>query len=101
MTETSEMKKRFRIVPVGHSLSFFLLISYLLCVAFGLIAPEPMRMYEAWAPLLPGFEWLTVQGFFFRVDRCLSLRLVHRPRFRAPMQLFSCKKLKKTRDHIG
>lgn len=65
MAETSEIGKRFRIAPVGHSLSLFLLISYLLCVAFGLVAPEPMRMYEAWAPLLPGFEWLTVQGFFF------------------------------------
>ena len=23
-----------------------------------------MHMHEAWAPLLPGFEWLTVAGFF-------------------------------------
>jgi hypothetical protein len=22
-------------------------------------------MYEAWAPLLPGFEWLTWPGFLF------------------------------------
>lgn len=47
----------------GWTLSVLLLISYLLCILFGLIAPADMRMYEAWAPLLPGFEWLTWQGF--------------------------------------
>lgn len=52
-----------RIAPLGNSLSLLLLISYLLCVGFGLLAPEQMRMYEAWAPLLPGFEWLTWSGF--------------------------------------
>lgn len=54
-----------RIAPVGHALSLFLAISYLVCVGFGLVAPEGMRMYEAWAPLLPGFEWLTLSGFVF------------------------------------
>jgi hypothetical protein len=24
-----------------------------------------MHMHEAWAPLLPGFEWLTLPGFIF------------------------------------
>ena len=54
-----------RLMPVGHSLSLLLLISYLLCVAFGLLAPGELRMYEAWAPLLPGFDWLTWSGFLF------------------------------------
>ena len=49
---------------VGLTLSTFLLITYLLCVGFGLVMPERFHMHEAWAPLLPGFEWLTVQGFF-------------------------------------
>jgi len=52
-----------RIGPLGNSLPLLLLISYLLCVGFGLVAPDQMRMYEAWAPLLPGFEWLTWSGF--------------------------------------
>jgi hypothetical protein len=52
-----------RILPVGNSLSLLLLVSYLLCVGFGLLVPGQMRMYEAWAPLLPGFEWLTWSGF--------------------------------------
>ena len=47
----------------GWTLSLFVLISYLLCVAFGLLVPGRFHMVEAWAPLLPGFEWLTVEGF--------------------------------------
>jgi len=46
----------------GWTLSILLLISYLLCVAFGLIAPEAFHMHEAWAPLLPGFNLLTLSG---------------------------------------
>lgn len=53
------------IQPLGHALSLFLVISYLLCVGFGLLVPGGLRMYEAWAPLLPGFEWLTWSGFLF------------------------------------
>lgn len=54
-----------RIVPAGHTLSVFLVITYLFCVGFGLLAPERFHMHEAWAPLLPGFEWLTWSGFLF------------------------------------
>lgn len=52
-----------RLVPLGFTLSSFLLIFYLLCIAFGLAVPEQFHMHEAWAPLLPGFEWLTISGF--------------------------------------
>ncbi len=52
-----------RIIRWGWILSLFLLISYLICIAFGLIAPESAHMHKAWAPLLPGFEWLTLNGF--------------------------------------
>lgn len=55
---------RSSIILWGWTLSLFLLISYLFCVAFGLLAPATMHMHEAWAPLLPGFEWLTPTGFF-------------------------------------
>ncbi len=47
----------------GWTLSLFLLITYFVCIAFGLVAPEQMHMHRAWAPLLPGFEWLTLSGF--------------------------------------
>ena len=47
----------------GWTLSVFLLVSYLLCIAFGVLAPERFHMHQAWAPLLPWFEWLTLSGF--------------------------------------
>ena len=50
------------IPTVGHALSVFLLLTYLICIGFGLLVPGEARMYEAWAPLLPGFEWLTVSN---------------------------------------
>ena len=51
------------ILTWGWTLSVFLLITYLICVGFGLLAPMQFHMHEAWAPLLPGFEWLSVTGF--------------------------------------
>ena len=47
----------------GWTLSVFLLVSYLLCIAFGVLAPERFHMHQGWAPLLPWFEWLTLSGF--------------------------------------
>jgi hypothetical protein len=55
--------KRKTTVRWGWTLSTFLLLSYLICVAFGLLSPDRFDMHEAWAPLLPGFEWITWQGF--------------------------------------
>lgn len=63
MTHTNPPAARLRFAPLGNSLSLLLLISYLLCVGFGLIAPETLQMYQVWAPLLPGFEWLSWSGF--------------------------------------
>ena len=50
------------ILTWGWALSVFLLITYLICVAFGLLVPEAFQMHEAWAPLLPGFDLLTWPG---------------------------------------
>jgi len=52
-----------QILTWGWTLSLFLLVTYLICVGFGVIAPDWAHMHEAWAPLLPGFEWLTWPGF--------------------------------------
>ncbi|OAO00859.1 hypothetical protein A8B75_16790 [Sphingomonadales bacterium EhC05] len=48
----------------GWTLSLFLLVSYLICIGFGVLAPQWAHMHEAWAPWLPGFKWLTWPGFF-------------------------------------
>lgn len=61
--EKSNINTEFRVTTLGNTLSSLLVASYLLCVGFGLLAPEHARMYEVWAPLLPGFEWLTWKGF--------------------------------------
>lgn len=59
----SNISNRNQILIWGWTLSLFLLFSYLVCIAFGVIAPQSAHMHEAWAPLLPGFEWLTWPGF--------------------------------------
>ena len=58
------MFNKRRILVLGNTASLFLLVSYLLCVGFGVLFPT-LQMHEAWAPLLPGFEWLTPSGFLF------------------------------------
>tara|TARA_R110002072_G_scaffold262708_1_gene421504 strand:- start:1371 stop:1637 length:267 start_codon:yes stop_codon:yes gene_type:complete len=54
-----------RIIPLRFTLSTFLLITFVICVAFGMLAPQQFHMHEAWAPLLPSFEWLTPTEFLF------------------------------------
>ena len=54
------IKRRTKVV--GHATSFFLAVSYLLCIGFCFLFPG-YQMHQAWAPLLPGFEWLTPIGF--------------------------------------
>lgn len=57
------MNHRLSVVAVGQATSIFLALTYVLCVAFDLIFPGH-TMYQAWEKLLPGFEWLTLHGFF-------------------------------------
>ena len=50
----------FRIVSITFALA--LVLSYLLCIAAGLLFG--WTMYQTWMPLLPGFTWpLTTSGF--------------------------------------
>ena len=50
------------VIALGWALSLFLVITYLVCVAFDLLFPG-YAMYETWSGLLPGFVWLTPAGF--------------------------------------
>jgi len=59
----SELPLGKQVALWGWSLSVFLLVTYLLCILFGLMTPMTMHMHRAWGPMLPGFEWLTVTGF--------------------------------------
>lgn len=53
---------RVPLAPLGHSLSLFLAISFVICVLFDLAVPS-MAMHAAWSAFLPGFEWLSVSSF--------------------------------------
>lgn len=48
---------------VTWSLASFSTVSYLLCVIYGLIVPEPLHMSGFLEQVLPGFTWLTAGGF--------------------------------------
>ena len=46
------------------SLGLFAVVSFLLCVAYGLVAPQALHMHTFLETVLPGFRWLTGPGFF-------------------------------------
>lgn len=48
---------------VTWSLASFTTISYLVCVAYGVIVPASLHMSDFLEQILPGFEWLTGWGF--------------------------------------
>lgn len=53
-------------VPVfalGMALSTFLALTFVLCVLFDLWFPA-LAMNPVWAPLLPGFTWISWGSFF-------------------------------------
>lgn len=45
------------------SLSAFSVITYLLCVGYGLLAPETLHPAKLLEGFLPGFTWLTYGSF--------------------------------------
>ena len=50
------------IVPLGMGLGTFLSVTFVLCVLFDLWFPA-LAMNSAWAPLLPGFTWISWPSF--------------------------------------
>lgn len=55
--------KRFSIVPLGLSLGTFFVITYVICVLFGIFVSD-RGMHQSLAQLLPGFTWITWPSFF-------------------------------------
>ena len=49
---------------VSWALATTALISFLVCVSYGLATPEALHMHAFLEQVLPGFKWLTLQGFF-------------------------------------
>jgi hypothetical protein len=54
--------RRLRLVPVGMSVGLLFVISYVLCVALGLVWWEG-GLHQPWLQFLPGFSWLSPGTF--------------------------------------
>ena len=48
---------------IAWALGIFVAVSFVLCVAFGLLSPQGHRMSEFLEMALPAFKWLTWWGF--------------------------------------
>lgn len=48
---------------IAWTLGLFGVVTFLVCVAYGLIAPASLHMTPMLEQLLPGFRWLTPVGF--------------------------------------
>ncbi len=51
------------VYAVGMSVGLFLAVSFVICVLFDLVFPG-YAMNPIWAPLFPGFTWLSWTSFF-------------------------------------
>jgi hypothetical protein len=54
---------RVPVAALGMSLGLFLAVTFTLCVLFDLWFPA-LAMNPLWAPLLPGFAWISWSSFF-------------------------------------
>jgi hypothetical protein len=54
---------RVPVVALGMALGIFLAVTFVLCVLFDLWFPA-LAMNPVWAPLLPGFAWISWGSFF-------------------------------------
>ena len=48
---------------VSWALATTTAISFVVCVAYGIATPETLHMHALLEQVLPGFKWLTLQGF--------------------------------------
>lgn len=53
---------KIKIKVLGNSLGLFIAITFALCVIFDLVFPK-YAMNRVWAPLFPGFIWLSWGSF--------------------------------------
>jgi len=48
---------------VSWALGLWVAFTFVVCILYGLIVPEPLRMHAFLEQVLPGFKWLTWWGF--------------------------------------
>jgi hypothetical protein len=56
------MNRQLKYLPAAVVVGGFLAVSFAVCVAWDAVFPE-WAMRRAWAPLLPGFRWLSIGSF--------------------------------------
>lgn len=56
------MNRQLRYLPAAVVIGTFLAVSFAVCVAWDAVFPD-WAMRSAWAPLLPGFSWLSPGTF--------------------------------------
>lgn len=62
---------RLPLVPLGASVSAFLMVSYVLCILLGLVWSGG-GLHQPWLQFLPGFTWLTWQSFLLGLVETLA-----------------------------
>ena len=71
---TSPMARSVARVPIaalGMTLGTFLAVTFVVCVLFDLWFPG-LAMNPTWAPLLPGFAWITWPSFFLGLGEAFA-----------------------------
>lgn len=59
------------LIGMGWTLSLFLVITYLACIALGFVFPDPVQ-HMVWLQFLPGFTWLSWQSFALGIVETLA-----------------------------
>ncbi len=62
---------RIPVVALGMSLGSFFALTFVLCVLFDLWFPA-LAMNPVWAPLLPGFTWISWASFLLGLIEALA-----------------------------
>ncbi len=59
------------VMALGMSLGSFFALTFVLCVLFDLWFPA-LAMNPVWAPLLPGFTWISWPSFFLGLTEAIA-----------------------------
>ena len=58
---------------VSLSLGVSAAVSFVVCVLWGLLLPEPVHMHDFLEMVLPGFKWLSAGSFLLGIAESLLL----------------------------
>jgi ABC-type transport system involved in cytochrome c biogenesis permease subunit len=82
---TAPTARRLALIPMGLSLSLLVAISYVLCIALGLVRWDA-GLHQPWLQFLPGFTWLSWGSFFLGLVESFACGWYVALVFHAPVQ---------------